>query len=65
MADTDKHPCSRCNGRGKLTETRTEMDVPMSVCLGTALGTGLFPSYKTAEEERSCPVCLGTGKSRW
>lgn len=54
--------CYYCYGSGHRTETRTELDTTMSVVLGAAMGTGLFPSYKTVTEEIPCTWCHGTGR---
>jgi hypothetical protein len=44
-------PCPRCK-EGKLvasTFTENELDIPMSVALGTTLGMGILPMFENVE----------------
>jgi hypothetical protein len=61
MTDNKKR-CMHCNGKGSMLETRTERDTAVSFMLGTALGMGYFPQYKTVTERVRCNWCFGRGE---
>ena len=58
----DKTLCVFCHGSGYRTENRTELDTTSSIIMGSALGLGLFPRYRTVTERVRCSSCLGRGE---
>lgn len=60
--EDEKKTCYTCGGSGTETYTEQEQDPGMSLALGTAMGMGYFPSYRTVTRTRSCTWCHGTGK---
>jgi hypothetical protein len=61
MTDNKKR-CTHCNGNGYKMETRTKLDNSSSLMMGTALGIGYFPQYRTVTERVQCSWCFGRGE---
>lgn len=60
----EERRCWKCSGRGTVTVTTTETDFVMGAALGSAFGTGFFPSTKTVTKDLACDACFGSGKQR-
>lgn len=54
--------CYTCCGVGTMQRTRTVQDFVMSFTLGSALGVGFLPQYKTEYYTETCITCRGSGK---
>lgn len=54
--------CYHCHGKGTMQRTRMVQDFTMSLALGTALGIGFMPQYKTEYYTETCITCNGSGK---
>lgn len=54
--------CYTCYGKGTLQRTRIVQDFTMSLAMGTALGIGFMPQYKTEYYTEMCTTCCGRGK---
>lgn len=54
--------CYHCHGKGTMQRTRIVQDFTMSLALGTALGFGFMPQYKTEYYTETCTTCNGSGK---